>query len=133
MMPKLDGFGLLARIRAQADTQALPVVLLSARAGEESRVGGLEAGADDYLSKPFSARELVARVRANLEAASLREKSVRLEERLQAEQRTANALRESHEALRMSEQRFRRVFENKFPWLYGPTATSLRRTTPFWG
>ena len=53
-------------------TRAMPVILLSARAGEEARVEGLEAGADDYLVKPFSARELLARVRAHLALARLR-------------------------------------------------------------
>jgi PAS domain S-box-containing protein len=66
MMPKLDGFGLLAAIRANPVFRDIPVILLSARAGEEARVEGLEAGADDYLTKPFAARELVARVRTNL-------------------------------------------------------------------
>ena len=66
MMPKLDGFGLLARIRKEAKTRTLPVIMLSARAGEESRVEGVEAGADDYLVKPFSARDLVARVASNV-------------------------------------------------------------------
>ena len=56
MMPKLDGFGLLRELRADPGTRELPVILLSARAGEESRVEGLHAGADDYLIKPFSAR-----------------------------------------------------------------------------
>lgn len=69
MMPKLDGFGLLARLRGEAKTRSLPVLMLSARAGEEARSEGIEAGADDYLVKPFSARELVARVWAKLEAA----------------------------------------------------------------
>ena len=64
MMPRLDGFALLRALRSAPHTQTLPVILLSARAGEESRVEGLDAGADDYLIKPFSARELVARVRA---------------------------------------------------------------------
>jgi signal transduction histidine kinase len=73
MMPRMDGFGLLAGIRADAALRDLPVVLLSARAGEEARVEGLEAGADDYLVKPFSARELLARVRSNLELARLRQ------------------------------------------------------------
>ena len=67
MMPRLDGFGLLAALRADPLTARTPVVLLSARAGEEATVEGLEAGADDYLIKPFSARELLARVQANLE------------------------------------------------------------------
>jgi PAS domain S-box-containing protein len=67
MMPGLDGFGLLAALRADPDTSHIPVVMVSARAGEDGTVEGLEAGADDYLVKPFTARELRARVRANLE------------------------------------------------------------------
>ena len=67
MMPRLDGFGLLRAIRADVRTQQIPVILLSARAGEESAVGGLDAGADDYLMKPFTARELLARVRASVQ------------------------------------------------------------------
>ena len=67
MMPRLDGFGLLAELRGNRTTMHLPVVMLSARSGDEATVVGLEAGADDYLVKPFSARELRARVRANLE------------------------------------------------------------------
>ena len=62
MMPNLDGFGLLKALRENPGTAFIPVIMLSARAGEESRVEGLEAGADDYLIKPFSARELLARV-----------------------------------------------------------------------
>ncbi|HEY6452193.1 MAG TPA: ATP-binding protein, partial [Steroidobacteraceae bacterium] len=72
MMPRLDGFGLLAAIRSNEATRALPVILLSARAGEEARIEGLEAGADDYLIKPFSARELLARVASQLELARVR-------------------------------------------------------------
>ncbi|HSC13783.1 MAG TPA: ATP-binding protein, partial [Gammaproteobacteria bacterium] len=66
MMPRVDGFGLLAAIRANARTQSLPVIMLSARAGEEARIEGLSAGVDDYLIKPFSARELLARVGSHL-------------------------------------------------------------------
>jgi signal transduction histidine kinase len=66
MMPKLDGFGLLKKIRNHPETKTTPVIFLSARAGEESKVEGLQAGADDYMVKPFSARELIARVDANL-------------------------------------------------------------------
>ena len=62
MMPRMDGSQLLAAVRADSDLHDVPVILLSARAGEESRIGGLDAGADDYLVKPFSARELLARV-----------------------------------------------------------------------
>ena len=73
MMPRLDGFGLLKALRADPRLTTVPVVLLSARAGEEAQVEGLEAGADDYLVKPFSARELLARVTAHIELARLRE------------------------------------------------------------
>ena len=72
MMPGLGGFGLLRALRADARTRHVPIIMLSARAGEEARVEGLEAGADDYVIKPFSARELIARVRANLELAHAR-------------------------------------------------------------
>jgi signal transduction histidine kinase len=72
MMPGLDGFGLLHALRADPQLRELPVILLSARAGEEAKVEGLEAGADDYLVKPFSARELLARIATNLETAHIR-------------------------------------------------------------
>jgi PAS domain S-box-containing protein len=67
MMPRMDGFQLLAALQADPLTVGVPVVMLSARAGEEGTLQGLDAGADDYLVKPFTARELLARVRANLE------------------------------------------------------------------
>jgi PAS domain S-box-containing protein len=72
MMPRLDGFALLRALRKDPRTQAVPVILLSARAGEEARIDGLDAGADDYLTKPFSARELFARVTSHLELARVR-------------------------------------------------------------
>ncbi|HET9384774.1 MAG TPA: ATP-binding protein [Gemmatimonadales bacterium] len=72
MMPELDGFGLLRELRADRETRALPVILLSARAGEESRIEGIQAGADDYLVKPFSRRELLACVEGQLRLAELR-------------------------------------------------------------
>jgi signal transduction histidine kinase len=71
MMPGMDGFQLLQAIRNRPSTRMLPVILLSARAGEEATIEGLQAGADDYLVKPFSARELLARVAARLEIAHL--------------------------------------------------------------
>lgn len=73
MMPRLDGFGLLRALRADPTLQDVSVILLSARAGEEATIEGLEAGADDYLVKPFAARELVARVRAHVELARQRD------------------------------------------------------------
>ena len=78
MMPRLDGFGLLRELRADPRTGGLPVIMLSARAGEESRVEGMEAGADDYLVKPFSARELLARVSAHLQMARMRREAERV-------------------------------------------------------
>jgi PAS domain S-box-containing protein len=72
MMPGLDGLALVAALRADPRTADVPVLLLSARAGQEAAIEGLEAGADDYLVKPFSAAELLARVRANVELARLR-------------------------------------------------------------
>ncbi|MGH2386656.1 MAG: ATP-binding protein [Chloroflexota bacterium] len=73
MMPGLDGIALLHALRVDPRTAALPVILLSARAGEEARVEGLEAGANDYLVKPFSARELIASVDAQIVRARLYE------------------------------------------------------------
>jgi signal transduction histidine kinase/PAS domain-containing protein len=103
MMPRLDGFELLNALRSDERTRAIPVVLLSARAGEESRVEGLEAGADDYLIKPFSARELLARVSGRLEIARLqqdretqfRTSQAELEQRVQ--ERTQELLNASQE------------------------------------
>ena len=92
MMPKLDGFGLLKALRKDKLLATIPVILLSARAGEEARVEGMEAGADDYLIKPFSARELLARVKAHLEMTRLR--------------------REAEMALRHSEKRFHELANN---------------------
>ncbi|WP_329172446.1 SpoIIE family protein phosphatase [Streptomyces sp. NBC_01477] len=72
MMPGLDGFGLLRALRADPATAAIPVIFLSARAGDEAAVEGLAGGADDYLAKPFSSADLLARVRSNLDMARLR-------------------------------------------------------------
>ncbi|MFI0502420.1 SpoIIE family protein phosphatase [Streptomyces albogriseolus] len=72
MMPRLDGLELVTRLRGDSRTASVPVLLLSARAGQEASIEGLRAGADDYLVKPFAAAELLARVRANVELARLR-------------------------------------------------------------
>jgi DNA-binding response OmpR family regulator/nitrogen-specific signal transduction histidine kinase len=62
MMPRVDGFGLLRSIRSDPELSTLPVIMISAGVSEDARIAGLEAGADDYLVKPFDARELLARV-----------------------------------------------------------------------
>jgi signal transduction histidine kinase len=92
MMPRLDGFGLLAAIRGDEKIRGLPVVVLSARAGEEARIEGLKAGADEYVVKPFSARELLARVESQLELARLRRE-------------TGQALADSERQLREADRR----------------------------
>lgn len=75
MMPGLDGFALLRELRADPELNVIPVVLLSARAGETASIEGMEAGADDYLIKPFNARELLARVESHLKMSRLRRES----------------------------------------------------------
>jgi PAS domain S-box-containing protein len=72
MMPRLDGFGLVRAMRNDPALRTVPIVLLSARAGDEARVAGVEEGADDYLTKPFAARELLARVGSNIRMARMR-------------------------------------------------------------
>lgn len=84
MMPEIDGFQLLKALRKDAHTRGLPVILLSARTGEEAAVEGLEAGADDYMVKPFAARELLARVKTHLELARIRQE-IAQHERLHTE------------------------------------------------
>ncbi|MFN8556469.1 MAG: ATP-binding protein [Dehalococcoidia bacterium] len=89
MMPGLDGLALLRALREDPRTSRIPVMLLSARAGEEARVDGVAAGADDYVVKPFSGRELIARVGAHLMLARVRAAGER-------------ALRESEELRRLA-------------------------------
>ncbi|HLZ85712.1 MAG TPA: ATP-binding protein [Puia sp.] len=106
MMPRLDGFELLKRVRQSADLASTPVILLSARAGEEAKVEGLEAGADDYLVKPFAARELLARVDANIRiardrSAAMKEYAEKLE---QAVRRRTQELRVLNNSLERSNE-----------------------------
>jgi two-component sensor histidine kinase/DNA-binding response OmpR family regulator len=105
MMPCLDGFGLVRAIRSDPELTAIPVILLSARAGEESEIEGLKTGADDYLVKPFSARELIARVEAHLKLARFRGQFT--------------------ETLRESEERFRAFVTASWDVVY--------RVSPDWG
>ena len=100
MMPEMDGIELLGAIRRDSQLATTPFILLSARAGEEAAVEGVSHGADDYVVKPFSAEELLARVRAHLAAAPLRE-----------------------HAWQISEERFR-AFANQVPimiWQHDPS------------
>ena len=87
MMPGLDGFEMMAALRADERTRTIQVILLSARAGEEARVEGVSAGADDYIVKPFSARELLTRVQAHLQ----RSRQLAAERRASGESEQARA------------------------------------------
>ncbi|MBV8354154.1 MAG: SpoIIE family protein phosphatase, partial [Candidatus Eremiobacteraeota bacterium] len=85
MMPEMDGLELLKAVRADVQLATTPFIMLSARAGEEHAVEGVTAGADDYIAKPFSAEELLARLRANLNASAVRRRAWELsEERFRA-------------------------------------------------
>jgi PAS domain S-box-containing protein len=89
MMPRMDGFGLLRALREDAALATIPVIMLSARAGEEAEAGGLEAGADDYLVKPFTARELMARVTSHVAMHRLRQELSAQEHELRKKAETA--------------------------------------------
>jgi signal transduction histidine kinase len=106
MMPLLDGFGLLRELRADAELSTVPVLLLSARAGEEARVEGWGAGADSYLVKPFSARELLARVETLLNLARVRRDA---EAALRASEAALQRSLESEQQARAEAQRANRV------------------------
>ncbi|UQA55456.1 chemotaxis protein CheB [Polyangium aurulentum] len=98
MMPRLDGFGLLRAVRGDEALKHTPVVFLTARAGEETAIEGLLAGADDYLAKPFSARELVARVGGQIELSRVRRRAAELNA---FRVRLSDALRSASDPLQM--------------------------------
>ncbi len=104
MMPELDGFGLLDAIRGDQGLRDLPVIVLSARAGEEAYIEGLTAGADDYLIKPFTARELLARIESNLRLAAIRRDSKAAIERREADLRHLNAVLEERVTAEVAER-----------------------------
>ena len=97
MMPEMDGFALLSALRRNPATSVVPVIMLSARAGEEARIEGMDSGADDYLTKPFSARELVARVEAQLKMVRLRREAI--EQRIELTREIDRARQLAGEAL----------------------------------
>jgi PAS domain S-box-containing protein len=97
MMPEMDGFQLLAALRQEQKTSSTPVILLSARAAEESRIEGMQSGADDYLVKPFTARELLSRVEAHIRIARFRREALAREAQL--EQQVHDAQKQAAEAL----------------------------------
>ncbi len=84
VMPRCDGIELLKRLRADPKTQRLPVILLSAHAGEDASIEALQRGADDYIVKPFNEERLLARVDSALKAARVREEALTVAERTRA-------------------------------------------------
>src|SRR3569833_398624 len=103
MMPGKDGLELVRSLRADPPTAGIPVILLSARTGEEAQVSAMRAGADDYIVKPFSARELLARVATRLEIARVRRESMR---------RITNILESIGDELQMIDDEWRYTYFN---------------------
>ena len=124
MMPRLNGFEFLKAIRAEPQLQDVPVVMLSARAGESARAEGLEAGADDYMVKPFGARELLARVNGCIALSNVRRAALRREERLKAE--IGTALEGTADAFVALDRDFRFTYVNReAERIYGRTRESV--------
>ncbi|MGH9868689.1 MAG: ATP-binding protein [Candidatus Polarisedimenticolia bacterium] len=120
MMPNLDGLGLVRAVRVDPHRNTVPMILLSARAGEEARIEALEAGADDYLIKPFSTRELLARLESQLELARVR-------------RRVLSAQVEAKEAIARSEERYRSMVSvlTDVPWV-ADAQGALSEPQPAW-
>ena len=120
MMPRMDGIALLNTLRADPATVDIPVILLSARAGEEARVEGLNVGADDYLIKPFSARELVARIDAHVRLSRLRRGAQQaLKEAQELRWRAA------HEQMSVQLTELQRIFQNTHSFMAVLTGQDL--------
>ncbi|MET0424432.1 MAG: SpoIIE family protein phosphatase, partial [Actinoplanes sp.] len=126
MMPRLDGLQLVQALRADPRTASVPVLLLSARAGQESSIEGLQAGADDYLVKPFSAAELLARVRANLELARLRSHHARWRSALVESLQEAFFICDENGAVIEINAAFTEILG------YGPEGLPYAATHPWW-
>jgi signal transduction histidine kinase/FixJ family two-component response regulator len=114
MMPGIDGLHLVDRLRTDAALHDLPVLLLSGRAGPEATADGLARGADDYLVKPFSAKELRARIRALLDA---RERASRATTEALAGRRRAEELARLSASLH-SARTFQAIADASFAWLH---------------
>lgn len=110
MMPRLNGIDLLRAVRADDGLKDVPIIVLSARAGEESQIEGLERGADDYLVKPFSAKEVIARVGAKIELARIRRESMEREANLAAE--TTRILESITDAFVAMDEHFQLTYAN---------------------
>jgi signal transduction histidine kinase/response regulator of citrate/malate metabolism len=121
MMPNLDGFGLLREVRADPKLASLPVIFLSARAGEEATVEGIAAGADDYLVKPFSARELLARAAAQIERKRFERALHETEERLEV------ALKNAPLVLYTTDRELRYTWIQRAPMEFDATVLLGRR------
>ncbi|WP_263259608.1 ATP-binding protein [Pseudomonas oryzihabitans] len=117
MMPVLDGFGVLRALRSDESTGQVPIILLSARAGEEASIEGIAAGADDYLVKPFSARELIARVEGAMRLARLRRE-------------TADTLRQANEVLEIRVRE--RTRERDQLWAYSHDLIGIADSRGIW-
>ena len=126
MMPGLDGLQLLTALRRDPRTAAVPVLLLSARAGQEASIEGLQAGADDYLVKPFAAAELLARVRANIELARLRNHQARWRTALVDSLQEAFFVCDEHGAVVEINTAFAEILG------YGPEQLPYKPVHPWW-
>ncbi|RYZ38448.1 MAG: PAS domain S-box protein [Myxococcaceae bacterium] len=134
MMPGLDGYGLLRELRADARTAHVPLILLSARAGEEAKVEGLQAGADDYLVKPFGVRELVARLEGTVNAARARRQREDLLQALElSEARYRLATRATKDAIWDWDLRTQEVNWNEgVQTLFGYAGDAVQPTSSWW-
>jgi len=110
MMPEMNGVALLNALRADPRTSTVPVILISARAGEDARLAGLETGADDYLVKPFAAREVITRIRTHLDMAKVRRAAADAARELaETRARLLEQLEEKHAALEVAYQELQRT------------------------
>jgi signal transduction histidine kinase len=118
MMPGLDGFGFVHRLRRDPSTALIPILMLSARAGEDAQVEGIEAGVDDYIVKPFSGAELRARVRNHLALAKARQhKNLAEQDRRREAESNETRLTAALATLQTSHTALRRVDQHKDEFL----------------